>query len=95
MEASALSAELKIQLKKRLLYNRMTVLFFFISENHLHIEIMVATRMPKVIIKDNASYVVIANTPNQGGTDHQESLTLYSTKVFVSLFLFRDVVKST
>ena len=55
---------------------------------------MVATRIPKPIIKDNASYVVIANTPNQGGTDYQESLKLYSTKVFVSLFLFRDVVKS-
>ena len=50
--------------------------------------------MPKVIIKDNASYVVIAITSNQGGTDYQESLKLYSTKVFVSLFLFRDVVKS-
>ena len=50
--------------------------------------------MPNVIIKDNASYVVIAITSNQGGTDYQESLKLYSTKVFVSLFLFRDVVKS-
>ena len=55
---------------------------------------MVATRIPNVIIKDNASYVVIAITSQKGGTDHQESLTLYSTKVFVSLFLFRDVVKS-
>ena len=55
---------------------------------------MVATRSPNVIIKDNASYVVIAITPNQGGTDHQESLSKYSTQDFVSLFLFRDVVKS-
>ena len=56
---------------------------------------MVATRIPKAIIKDNASYVVIAITSQQGGTDYQESLTQYSTKGFLSLFLFRDVVKST
>ena len=56
---------------------------------------MVATRIPNVIIKDNASYVVIANTPNQGGTDYQESLTNYSTKAFVYLFFFHQVVKST
>jgi hypothetical protein len=33
---------------------------------------MVATRIPKVIIKDNASYVVIAITSNKGGTDSSE-----------------------
>ena len=42
--------------------NRVAVLFHFISKFYLHIEIMVATRMPKPIIKDNASYVVIAIT---------------------------------
>ena len=36
---------------------------------YLQTEIMVATRMPKAIIKDNASYVVIANTSQTGGTD--------------------------
>ena len=56
---------------------------------------MVATRMPNVIIKDNASYVVIAITSQKGGTDYQESLTNYSTKLFHPLFFFRDVVKST
>ena len=55
---------------------------------------MVAIRMPNVIIKDNASYVVIANTSHRGGTDYQESPTDYSTKNFIFLFLFRDVVKS-
>ena len=43
---------------------------------------MVATRIPKAIIKDNASYVVIAITSQQGGTDYQESLTYVFHKYF-------------
>ena len=32
---------------------------------------MIATKVPKAIIKVNASYVVILSPPN-GGTDHQD-----------------------
>ena len=44
-------------------------LILFYKSNYLHPRTMVATRIPKVIIKDNASYVVIANTSQAGGTD--------------------------
>jgi hypothetical protein len=40
-------------------------------------EIMVATRIPKAIIKDKASYVLMyCHLPALGGTNHQKSLFL-------------------
>ena len=55
MEPSALSLELKIRLKKAARVPRVVALFHFISTYHLRIEIIVATRIPKPIIKDKAS----------------------------------------